>query len=441
MKRLLFFLIIFTVIFPAHAQSASAPLLTLEKTLFQEQEPVTLTYRGEPTKLQAEIVSGTGTPVAFQAVLANDTLTILPTLPWNPDNYRVRFTKDQQVILDRWITIGQPTVTINRTQSTFIQANRPHSVDLAVTGHVPQSSSSALIDFVPFEAILTDQNIEQHKLPDFIHPRFPFDAEYEMTLPFGNVDPDEHLGMPTHDGIDYAVPMGTAIKAVDDGEVVPYREENDYGITIAVQHAWGQTFYGHLSTISAQIGDRVTKGQVVGLSGNTGRSTGAHLHFGMKWNNERMIDPAPYLHRDNEYRSAEKKLILRLPTDEPRRTYSYLLPRTVAAPRVIQLSGAYLEDDRGMRITSETTPRIYITGPDSLASITQNDVHISPKTVFTHKDDVVIWKNESEQSIHAYDIRSEAYSIQSIVNTPLQDFAIGDHRYLLTIGENSLSLQ
>src|SRR5690606_39209130 len=106
----------------------------------------------------------------------------------------------------------------------------------------------------------------------------------------------------------FATPMNTPIFAVDDGEIVPYREVNQYGITQAVLHSWGTTFYGHLtSTPSAQIGDRVKKGELIGLSGNTGKSTGPHLHFGMKWGDE-FVDALPYI-KNVEGSYADQKMI------------------------------------------------------------------------------------------------------------------------------------
>jgi murein DD-endopeptidase MepM/ murein hydrolase activator NlpD len=64
------------------------------------------------------------------------------------------------------------------------------------------------------------------------------------------------------------------------GSVVFAGRDGAYGLTVKVQHAEEiQTRYGHLSQVAVQRGDRVERGHVLGRSGNTGRSTGAHLHY------------------------------------------------------------------------------------------------------------------------------------------------------------------
>lgn len=441
MKYLVFFLIIFTAPFPAVAQTQLNPTLTLEKTVFKQGEPVTVNYQGTPTKLEAEIRSGSGNAVPFQAVLVDHVLTITPSQQWQPNTYHIRFSNNAITILDQWITIGSPPVSVSRSQTTFIEEGRAQAVRIDISGSVPESSESALVDFVPFDAIIPDTVATQIKLPEYVHPRYPFSGMYEVTLPFGQVNPDEHLGMPHHDGVDFAVPSGTPIIAVDDGEVVPYREVNDYGITVALQHSWGQTFYGHLSTTSAHIGDRVLKGQVIGNSGNTGRSTGAHLHFGMKWSNDQMIDPAPYLRQENETKIAEKKLVFPLSKDDRTITYTQLLPATNPSLRAIRLSAAYIEGDHHLRIATEPSSRTYLIGPEMFSSVMRNDAHISTGTIFTQQDGVAIWKNDGEQSIHTYDLQSDTYSIQSLTDAPVHEFTIGDHQYQLIVEKNSLLLK
>lgn len=99
-----------------------------------------------------------------------------------------------------------------------------------------------------------------------------------------------------HDGIDIAVPEGTAVKAAECG-TVSYVSENagGYGKFIKIDHGYGmQTAYGHLSRIDVKNGDEVSSGQVIALSGNTGNSTGPHLHFEIIKNGEQ-LDPQPYL--------------------------------------------------------------------------------------------------------------------------------------------------
>lgn len=85
-----------------------------------------------------------------------------------------------------------------------------------------------------------------------------------------------------HHGVDIPLPVGTPIKAAADGVVITAHpiDNNDAGIHVAVKHAGGLVSrYLHLSRLSVSNGQRVQKGQEIGLSGNTGLSEGPHLHL------------------------------------------------------------------------------------------------------------------------------------------------------------------
>ncbi len=96
-----------------------------------------------------------------------------------------------------------------------------------------------------------------------------------------------------HSGVDVARPTGTAVAAPADGVVIlaaaaPFTLE---GNLLMIDHGMGlNSAFLHLSRIDVAVGDRVRQGQVVGAIGMTGRATGPHLHWGMKWNEAR-IDP------------------------------------------------------------------------------------------------------------------------------------------------------
>jgi murein DD-endopeptidase MepM/ murein hydrolase activator NlpD len=98
-----------------------------------------------------------------------------------------------------------------------------------------------------------------------------------------------------HDGIDIDVPEGTAVHAAASGKVYFYGEQPGYGNLLILQHANGfYTFYGHLSDSYVSAGQYVEMGQVVAESGNSGESTGPHLHFEIR-NGEYPVDPERYL--------------------------------------------------------------------------------------------------------------------------------------------------
>jgi len=87
-------------------------------------------------------------------------------------------------------------------------------------------------------------------------------------------------GQRMHYGIDLAAPEGTSIKAAADGEVVFAGQKSGYGYVVEVDHGNGLvTVYGHNQENKVKVGQRVEKGQVVALVGQSGLSTGPHLHF------------------------------------------------------------------------------------------------------------------------------------------------------------------
>jgi murein DD-endopeptidase MepM/ murein hydrolase activator NlpD len=93
------------------------------------------------------------------------------------------------------------------------------------------------------------------------------------------VDPFSHK-VRLHKGVDLAAPEGTNIVAALPGTVVSAGYENGYGNSVLIQHAGGlQTRYGHLGSINVKAGDTVASDQLLGAVGDTGRSTGPHLHF------------------------------------------------------------------------------------------------------------------------------------------------------------------
>ncbi len=95
-----------------------------------------------------------------------------------------------------------------------------------------------------------------------------------------------------HHGIDYAGPIGTPIHAAYDGKVIFAGRKGGYGNAVVIKHRGGyKTLYGHLQRYIVYRGKHVKKGETIGYLGNTGLSTGPHLHFGLSLN-DRWINPA-----------------------------------------------------------------------------------------------------------------------------------------------------
>jgi murein DD-endopeptidase MepM/ murein hydrolase activator NlpD len=88
----------------------------------------------------------------------------------------------------------------------------------------------------------------------------------------------------THQGLDFRVPSGTSVVAVNSGHVILARPLFFEGNCVVIDHGQGLlTLYLHLSKFSVKEGDDVSKGQPIGLSGGTGRATGPHLHLAVRW--------------------------------------------------------------------------------------------------------------------------------------------------------------
>jgi len=125
-------------------------------------------------------------------------------------------------------------------------------------------------------------------------------SSFQITQPFGPstvvlepaFGPYRHF----HTGVDIAAPLGAPVMAAADGLVVAVGHTNiGYGNYVVIAHGGGiATLYGHLLQTNVSAGDRVVRGQVIGLEGSTGLSTGPHVHFELRVNDQ-AVDPMPYL--------------------------------------------------------------------------------------------------------------------------------------------------
>lgn len=107
---------------------------------------------------------------------------------------------------------------------------------------------------------------------------------------------DPFTGLPQmHSGLDFAAAIGSRVMATADGVVVKARNNGAYGLTVQVDHGHGlSTLYGHMSRINVKAGDEVKRGDLIGAIGNTGRSTGPHLHYEVRLNGI-AVDPRRFI--------------------------------------------------------------------------------------------------------------------------------------------------
>jgi murein DD-endopeptidase MepM/ murein hydrolase activator NlpD len=86
-----------------------------------------------------------------------------------------------------------------------------------------------------------------------------------------------------HNGIDFDLPGGTHILAVDSGQVVEIgNDRQGYGRFLVIQHWWGESLYAHLQGFNVEAGERCSRGQLIGFSGSSGVSARPHLHLAVR---------------------------------------------------------------------------------------------------------------------------------------------------------------
>ncbi|MGM0438149.1 MAG: peptidoglycan DD-metalloendopeptidase family protein [Bacillota bacterium] len=132
-----------------------------------------------------------------------------------------------------------------------------------------------------------------------VSPEFSYqDRLDQMFIPPVNARISSHYGQRwgrMHEGIDYAVNPGTGIKAAGGGRIIYSGWSSGYGLLVIIQHQKGlKTLYAHNSKILVNNGEYVHRGEIIARSGNTGNSTGPHLHFEVQVNG-RPANPLNYL--------------------------------------------------------------------------------------------------------------------------------------------------
>jgi murein DD-endopeptidase MepM/ murein hydrolase activator NlpD len=157
-------------------------------------------------------------------------------------------------------------------------------------------SISALTDkSTRLEAFYRDQTLLLSQTPSIWPVRGYLSAAFGRRL-------DPFTGRPDfHPGIDISTPIGTRIVAPADGVVLSCAQSGGYGLAIIIDHGYGVVSrYGHLDSYNVRPGQRVRRGEVIGFVGNTGRSTGPHLHYEV-WVRDQAQNPIHFIL--DEYRS------------------------------------------------------------------------------------------------------------------------------------------
>lgn len=183
---------------------------------------------------------------------------------------------------------------IHRAAEVFRVRSRAAVVSAGVCASVALTGGVAVAAEASPSETLAAQQITQ----DWVSP---IGGDYVLSAPYGN---SGDRWASTHSGQDFAVPSGTPVQSVHGGTVVKAGawgagDGSAYGNAVVVQHDDATyTQYAHLSEVQVSVGERVGTGEQIGLSGNTGNSSGPHLHFEVRTTADygSAVDPVAFLH-------------------------------------------------------------------------------------------------------------------------------------------------
>ena len=184
------------------------------------------------------------------------------------------FAEVEYIYNDNWYTTK--SVTLQEQEAGY------HQVTALITKRNGVEQSREMIDEVVIkEPVKKIVEVGTQTPPTYIKPL----SGGRQTSGFGRRKAPTKGASTNHRAIDWATPTGTAIWASSGGTVSVAGWQSGYGYVVYINHPDGnQTRYGHLSKILVSSGQKVKQGQKIALSGNTGRSTGPHLHFELRVN-------------------------------------------------------------------------------------------------------------------------------------------------------------
>ncbi len=179
--------------------------------------------------------------------------------------------------------ITSRSAEITYSQNVIVQAAKYPSIAVTVAKRYTEPSKEQLERI--HEDKTVKQDVFQHTDPEREWSgkfRPPVDAPVSDV--FGTRRTFNGKVQSMHQGLDYAVPTGTPVSAVNAGTVLLAGPLYFEGNCVVLDHGQGLlTLYLHLSEIKVKQGERVARGQEIGLSGGTGRATGPHLHLAVRW--------------------------------------------------------------------------------------------------------------------------------------------------------------
>lgn len=185
---------------------------------------------------------------------------------------------------------------VGRSQGGIANAANAEDLFELAQSRMPQIDTKLEAQVRPaLEMTLAEEEARAAALPN----TKPLKGEVEVSSEFGlRRNPFGRLNYEMHSGIDFRGPIGRPIYATADGIVVVAQSSGGYGKHVVIDHGYGyETLYGHMSALQVKAGDRVQRGDQVGELGNTGRSSGPHLHYEVHRNGQ-PVNPRYYLRLD-----------------------------------------------------------------------------------------------------------------------------------------------
>lgn len=192
--------------------------------------------------------------------------------------------------------VQQLAAALNRAEANYQGLRKllggPASRDTAGGGAVAMTE---LMRAVPVRA--APAGTRRYETTPSMPSHWPLDLQGFVTR--GRVGEGTGGDGEAHEGIDIAVPVGTPIRASGGGTVEAAGADADYGMFVLLRHPGGyESMYGHASRVLVREGDSVVAGQVIALTGSSGRSTAPHLHFEIRREGQ-SLDPLTFVKEGN----------------------------------------------------------------------------------------------------------------------------------------------
>lgn len=195
------------------------------------------------------------------------------------ETYEEKYNEDTVYEDDADMYIGESEVVQEGSQGTHIVT------DLVTYKNDIESSREQLQENIEVAAVAQIVRRGTKSKPTYMYPVTNWNVTSNYGYRWGRL----------HAGTDVGVPVGTTVRASRAGKVITAGWVGGYGNCVMIDHGDGVwTVYGHLSEFSTSVGSYVNQGDQIALSGNTGRSTGPHLHFEIRVNGS-AVDATPYL--------------------------------------------------------------------------------------------------------------------------------------------------